>query len=149
MSEQRSRAVSYLLDTATVSEVTKPRPDPGVLRWLDEVDEDRTYLSVITVAELRHGVERLAAGRRRAALESWLDGELLDRFEERLLPVGRDVADTWGRLMARLERRGRTVDVMDALLAATAECRDLQIVTRNVADFESTGVPVVNPWQTR
>jgi hypothetical protein len=140
--------LTYLLDTATVSEWTKPRPDLGVVRWLDEVDEDRTYLSVVTIAELRHGVERLASGRRRAALESWLDGELPDRFEGRLLPVERDVADAWGRLVARLERRGRPVDAMDALIAATAECRDLQVVTRNVVDFEPTGVAVVNPWTT-
>ena len=138
--------MSYLLDTATVSEWTKPRPDPEVVRWLAEADEDRLHLSVVTVAELRHGVERLAAGRRRAALESWLDGELLNRFEQRLLPVDREVADAWGRLTARLERHGRPVDVMDALLAATAECRELQIVTRNVTDFEATGVAVVNPW---
>jgi toxin FitB len=140
--------MSYLLDTATVSEWTKPRPDPGVVRWLAEVDEDQTYLSVATITELRYGVERLATGRRRAALESWLEGELLDRFEERLLPVDREVADAWGRLLARLERRGRPLGGRDALIAATAECRDLQVVTRNVADFEPTGVPVVNPWQT-
>jgi predicted nucleic acid-binding protein len=138
--------MSYLLDTATVSEWTKPRPDPGVVRWLDEVDEDRTYLSVVTVAELRRGTERLATGRRRAALESWLDGELLNRFEDRLLPVERDIAHAWGRLAARLERRGRKAGAMDMMIAATAECRDLQVVTRNVADFEPTGVGVVNPW---
>jgi toxin FitB len=138
--------MSYLLDTVVVSEWTKPRPDPGVVRWLAEVDEDDTYLSVVTVAELRFGVERLAAGRRRAALESWLDGELLDRFEGRLLPVEPDVADAWGRMTARLERRGRKVGPMDVLIAATAECRELRVVTRNVADFEPTGVSVVNPW---
>lgn len=138
--------MTYLLDTATVSEWTKPHPDSGVVRWFDEVDEDQTFLSVVTVAELRHGVERLAPGRRRAALESWLNGELPDRFEGRLLPVERDVADAWGRLVARLERRGRPVDAMDALVAATAECHELRVVTRNVSDFESTGVGVVNPW---
>jgi toxin FitB len=141
--------VSYLLDTVTVSEWTKPRPDPGVVRWLAEVDEDDAYLSVVTVAELRFGVERLATGRRRAALESWLEGELLDRFEGRLLPVEPDVADAWGRLAARVERRGRKGGAMDMLIAATAECRDLRVVTRNVADFEPTGVPIVNPWAQR
>lgn len=138
--------MTYLLDTAMVSEWTKSRPDPGVVRWLDEVDEDRTYLSVVTIAELRHGVERLTAGRRRVALESWLDGELPDRFDGRLLPVEWDVANAWGRLVARLAHRGRPVDAMDALIAATAECHELEVVTRNVSDFEPTGVPVVNPW---
>jgi predicted nucleic acid-binding protein len=138
--------MNYLLDTATVSEWTKQRPDPGVVRWFDEVDEDRTCLSVVTIAELRRGTERLPAGRRRAAFESWLEGELLDRFEGRLLPVEHDVAHAWGRLAARLERRGRKAGAMDMMIAATAECHDLQVVTRNVADFEPTGVPVVNPW---
>jgi predicted nucleic acid-binding protein len=136
----------YLLDTAVVSEWTKPRPDPGVVRWLDEVDEDRTYLSVLTIAELRRGIERLAIGRRRTVLASWLDTQLVDRFEGRLLPVDRDIADAWGRLTARLERLGRKVAAMDSLIAATAECRDLRVVTRNTADFGPAGIPVVNPW---
>lgn len=138
--------MTYLLDTTAVSEWVKPRPDPGIARWLDEVDEDRTFLSVITVGELRRGVERLAAGRRRNDLTSWLDHRLPERFEGRLLPVGTEVADAWGRLTARLERRGRKVGAMDTLIAATAEHHRLRVVTRNVTDFEPTGVAVVNPW---
>lgn len=138
--------MSYLLDTVTVSEWAKPRPDPGVVDWLAEVDEDRTFLSVLTLGELRRGVERLAAGRRRSQLAVWLAEQLPDRFEGRLLPVEPGVADAWGRLAARLERQGRKVGAVDALIAATAEVHELQIVTRNVADFEPTGVAVVNPW---
>lgn len=138
--------MTYLLDTNTVSEWVRPRPDPGVVRWLAEVDEDRTYLSVITLGELRRGVERLPASRRREQLASWLDDQLPDRFEGRLLSVGAGVADAWGRLTARLEKHGRKVGVVDTLIAATAECHDLHVVTRNTADFEPTGVGVVNPW---
>lgn len=138
--------MTYLLDTTAVSEWVKPRPDPGIARWLDEVDEDRTFLSVITVGELRRGVERLASGRRRNDLTSWLDNQLPERFEGRMLPVGKEVADVWGRLTARLERRGRKIGAMDALIAATAEHHRLRVVTRNVSDFEPTGVAVVNPW---
>ncbi|MGH3679263.1 MAG: type II toxin-antitoxin system VapC family toxin [Natronosporangium sp.] len=138
--------MTYLLDTTAVSEWVKPRPDPGIARWLDEVDEDRTFLSVITVGELRRGVERLAAGRRRNDRTRWLDHRLPERFEGRLLPVGTEVADVWGRLTARLEGRGRKVGAMDTLIAATAEHHRLRVVTRNVTDFEPTGVVVVNPW---
>ena len=138
--------MTYLLDTAAVSEWVKPRPDRGVVEWLDEVDEDRTYLSVITVGELRRGVERLPPGRRRDRLATWLDYELIDRFRGRLLPVGREVAETWGRLTAALGPRGRSVGTTDTLIAATAETHQLRVVTRNVSDFEPTGVPVVNPW---
>jgi hypothetical protein len=138
--------VTYLLDTATVSEWARARPDPGVVRWLDEVDEDRTYLSVITIGELRRGVERLPAGRRRDRLATWLRDQLLDRFDGRLIAVEVEVAEAWGRLTARLARNGTTVGTAAALIAATATCHELQVVTRNIADFAPTGVIVVNPW---
>src|SRR5215210_1866149 len=81
------RSVNYLLDTNVVSEWTKPRPDPGVTDWLADADEDRVYLSVVTLAELRHGVERLADGARKARLDRWLTDELLLRFEGRVLAI--------------------------------------------------------------
>src|SRR6266498_1588933 len=98
--------MSFLLDTNLVSEWVKPMPDPGVVTWSDAIDEDRVFLSVITLAELRHGVERLAQSRRRAQLEAWLDDELPSRFEGRVLPVVADVAHVWGRLVARSHDRG-------------------------------------------
>jgi hypothetical protein len=139
--------MSYLLDTNAVSEWFRPRPDPGVVRWLDEVDEDRTYLSVITLGELRKGVDRLADGRRRDRLDRWLTGELPERFGGRLLSVDAVVADEWGRLLASTENAGSAVDDADALIAATARVHGLQIVTRNVRRFAATGVEVISPWQ--
>jgi toxin FitB len=139
--------VSYLLDTNAISELVKPRPDPGVVRWLDEVDEDRTFLSVITLGELRKGVDRLAAGRRRHRLERWLTDELPGRFGERLLPVDAAVAIEWGRLLAAAENAGMAVGGTDALIAATAKVHGLQVVTRNVAHFRGAGVGVLSPWQ--
>jgi toxin FitB len=138
--------VSYLLDTNAVSEWVKPRPDPGIARWLDEVDEDRTYLSVITLGELRKGVDRLADGRRRARLDRWLASDLPDRFGERVLPVDAAVADEWGRLLARAENAGTSVGGTDALIAATAKAHGLHVVTRNVAHFRDAGVDVLSPW---
>ena len=138
--------MSYLLDTNAVSEWVKPRPDPGIARWLDEVDEDRTYLSVISLGELRKGVERLADGRRRARLDRWLASDLPDRFGERMLPVATAVADEWGRLLARAENAGTPVGGADALIAATAKVHSLQVVTRNVAHFRHAGVRVLSPW---
>jgi toxin FitB len=137
--------MSFLLDTNAISEWVKPRPDPGIVRWLDEVDEDRTYLSVITVGELRKGVDRLANGRRRDRLEQWLTGELPDRFGGRMLPVDVAIADEWGRVLARAEKAG-TAGGIDALIAATAKVHGLQVVTRNVAHFRYLGAPVISPW---
>lgn len=139
--------MSYLLDTNAISEWTKPRPDPGIIVWLDEVDEDRTYLSVITVGELRKGIDRLASGRRRDRLDRWLDGELRARFGDRILPVNVAVADEWGKLLARAEKAGRALGGIDALIAATAIVHDLQVVTRNVDHFRPAGVDVICPWQ--
>lgn len=138
--------MSYLLDTNAVSEWVKPRPDPGIVRWLDDVDEDRTYLSVITLGELRKGVDRLTAGRRPDQLSRWLTGELPDRFGNRLLPVDVTVADDWGRLLAQAERAGTALDGTDALIAATARVHGLRVVTRNVSHFRHADVGVISPW---
>src|SRR5476651_1510603 len=86
-SPARRRFVSYLLDTNVVSEWTRPRPDPAVVAFLESTDEDTMYLSVITLAELRRGVDRLHTGRRRAALDAWLDNDLVQRFDGRILGV--------------------------------------------------------------
>jgi predicted nucleic acid-binding protein len=137
--------MSFLLDTNAVSEWVKPRPNPGLIEWMESTDEDRVFISVITFAELRYGVERLAAGGRRRRLEEWLGHELPLRFEGRILPVDGDVADAWGKTVSRSDATGRPIGAMDAFLAATAEIRRLTLVTRNVSDFPLLKA-VLNPW---
>lgn len=124
----------------------KPSPNPGVVSWLAEVDEDRVYLSVMTFAELRFGTERLAPGARRSRLESWLQDELPLRFEGRLLTIETRIADVWGRVMNRGLAIGKPIGVMDAFFAATAEAHSLTLVTRNVSHFAASGIPLFNPW---
>lgn len=138
--------MSFLLDTNVVSEWVKPYPNTGVIGWLDEVDEDRTYLSVITVAELRYGIERLASGKRKTRLHQWATQELPLRFEGRLLPIDSLIADRCGQVVARSEAVGRRMEVMDAFIAATAEIHRLVVVTRNTSDFEPGLKNVLNPW---
>jgi hypothetical protein len=138
--------VSFLLDTNVVSEWVKPRPDPGVVSWLADVDEDRVFLSVITLGELRYGIERLPTSRRRTRLEDWLRHDLTLRFESRLLPVDAAVADAWGAVVARRERAGRPISAMDAWIAATADVHALTLVTRNAGDFRESVKSVVDPW---
>ena len=137
--------MSFLLDTNAVSEWVKPRPNPGLIGWMESTDEDRVFISVITLAELRYGVERLAAGARRRRLEEWLGHELPLRFEGRILSVDTDVAEAWGKTMSRSDAAGRPIGAMDAFLAATAECHHLTLVTRNVLDFTVLKA-VLNPW---
>jgi predicted nucleic acid-binding protein len=137
--------MSFLLDTNAVSEWVKLRPDPGVIGWMDAADEDRVFISVISLAELSYGVERLPAGKRRRRLEEWLQHELPLRFEGRILPVDADVAEAWGKTVSRSEAAGRPIGAMDAFLAATAEVHSLTLVTRNVSDFPLLKA-VLNPW---
>ena len=137
--------MNFLLDTNAVSEWVKPRPNPGLIGWSESADEDRIFLSVVSLAELRYGVERMAAGRRRSRLEQWLQHELLLRFEGRILPVDANVAEAWGRTVSRAEAAGRPIGAMDALLAATAETHQLTLVTRNVSHFPLLKT-VLNPW---
>ena len=98
--------MSFLLDTNVVSEWTKPRPNPGVVAWLAEVDEDRVFLSVITLTELRYGIERMASSNRRKRLGEWLEEELPLRFEGRVLSVDPAVADVCGKIVAAQRNRG-------------------------------------------
>lgn len=138
--------MSFLLDTTVVSEWMKPLPNSGVIRWLAEVDEDRVYLSMMTLAELRYGTERLSPGARKSRLDAWLREELPLRFEGRLLIIEATIANAWGRVMSKCSAAGKPIGLMDAFFAATAEVQALTLVTRNVSDFAAAGVPLFNPW---
>ena len=139
--------MNFLLDTNVVSEWARPQPDRNVISWLAEVDEDRVFISVISFAEIRRGVEMLPAGRRRERLATWLAEELPMRFEERILDIDLQVAETWGVVMARGQKIGLTPGSMDAFVAATAEAHGLTLATRNVKDFQRLGISLVDPWQ--
>ena len=141
--------MNFLLDTNVVSEWVKPQPDSSVMRWVAEADEDSVWLSVITFAEIRLGIEGMAAGRRRSALAAWLDHDLPERFEGRIIGVGLGIADAWGKFMARCARQRRMIGAMDGFLGAIALAQGFTLVTRNTADFEPLGVPVLNPWVPR
>ena len=139
--------MKLLLDTNVVSEWVRPSPDPGVAHFLAELDEDRAFLSVVTIAELRFGIERLKAGVRRSRLEQWVTVELAERFAGRVLGVDVGLAELWGVVLARGRTLGRPLSAMDALIAATASAHALTIVTRNVADFQQLGLSLHNPWK--
>jgi len=138
--------MNFLLDTNVISEPMKACPNAGVLAWLAEVDEDSVFVSVVTITELRYGIERLVIGRRRDRLDRWLRKDLTSRFGERILPIDLEIADACGRLVNRSESLGRPIEPRDAFIAATAEVRGLILVTRNAPDFEATVKTIVTPW---
>lgn len=135
-----------LLDTNVLSEVTKPTPDPNVLEWLDQLDEDRSFISVVSIAEIRRGVALMDEGRKRETLTKWLAQDLPQRFQQRVLHVDEPIALAWGDLMALAKRRGRGLSSMDGLIAATAIAKQLTLATRNTKDFEGFGIDLYNPW---
>jgi predicted nucleic acid-binding protein len=140
--------LSFLLDTNVVSEWVRLRPDAKVVAWLAEADEDQVFMSVVSFAELRRGVELLPAGPRREGLERWVVDDLAARFDGRVLDIDPRVADAWGRITARAKGAGRSLGAMDAFFAATAETHQLTLVTRNVRDFEGLGISVLNAWES-
>lgn len=135
--------MSYLVDTNVISELTRPKPAPAVAAWFEEVADEALHLSVLTLGELRRGVEKLPAGKRKERLRYWLEQELPAWFGTRLLPIDAAVADTWGRLQAGAER---TLPAVDSLIAATALHHHLRLVTRNTMDFDVPGLETINPW---
>jgi hypothetical protein len=135
--------MSYLLDTNIVSETVRRTPNKAVIAWLDRLPGEALFVSVLTLGEIRKGIETLADRRRREKLRLWLEHELPAWFEGRVLPVDLAVADRWGRLLAEV---GRPVPTIDSLLAATALHYELRLVTRNAGDFDYPGLQVINPF---
>jgi predicted nucleic acid-binding protein len=139
--------VNYLIDTNVLSEARRPEPNQAVIEWLHEVDEDRAFISVISLAEIRRGVALMDKGRRRDALIKWLTHDLAERFAGRILAVDERVAFAWGDPLAEAKRRGAGFASMDGLLAATALVYDLTLVTRNLRDFQAFDVKLFDPWK--
>lgn len=136
--------MSYLLDTNILSETVRRNPNKVVIQWLDQLPPQALYVSVLTFGEIRKGIETVADKKRREKLRLWLEHELPDWFEGRVLPIDLGVADRWGRLLSEV---GRPVPTIDSLLAATALYHELRLVTRNSGDFEYPGLEVINPFR--
>ncbi len=138
----------FLLDTNCVSEMVSPRPERRVVEWMESTDERLLYLSVLTLGEIRKGVAALPQSRKRTNLESWLDIDLQVRFARKILPIDPGVADRWGLMVSEAKARGKSLPVIDSLLAATALHHNLTVVSRNISDFVLSKVPVLNPWES-
>jgi toxin FitB len=137
----------WLLDTNVISELRKSNCDARVKAWSDDQVPATLYLSRVTIAEIRYGIERLpTADRSRRRLEAWLTNELRPWFSDRLLDVDEDVFVVWRRLAKRGKAMRHTFPQPDLFIAATAILHDLCVVTRNTGDFFRTGVLVLNPW---
>ncbi|MBS6072871.1 MAG: type II toxin-antitoxin system VapC family toxin [Actinomyces urogenitalis] len=136
-----------VLDTNVLSEPLRRDPDPRVVRWLDDQHPRTLYVTAMTLAELRAGVEVLPSGRRRDLLRERLEEEVIPFFEDRVLPFDGRASRAWARLQAHARTHGRPLPVMDSLIAAVVIARGYALATRNTADFVATGVELINPWE--
>ena len=141
----------YLLDTVVLSEPARPRgrANRGAITWLQAQDPLDLAISVLTLGEIRKGVDLLEEGRRKRELLEWLSEDLPAQFDGRVLPIAAEVGLAWGSLTAVAQRQGRPLHVVDGLLLATAQVHGLTVVTRNVDDFVQRGVPVENPYSPK
>lgn len=139
----------WLLDTSVLSELRRPRPEPGVLAFIAAQRLFDLHVSSVTFAEIRYGIERLDDAQRRADLTDWLAHTLRPMFVQRVLPVSEDVMLRW-RLMVEIGRKsGHTFSQPDLIIAATAAQHGLTIVSRDTSEYLHAGVHVLNPWATR
>ncbi len=134
--------MSYLLDTNVISEIRRGR-DANVRAWAASIRDPDLYLSVLTIGEIRKGIDRLQVRdpAQAGVFARWLE-QLVDRFADRIVGVDVRIAQHWGRLNAKTPR-----NTIDSLIAATAFVHDLTVVTRNTGDFEGCGIPLLDPWE--
>lgn len=136
----------WLLDTNILSELRRPRPQAKVVGFVSSQPLDRLYVSSVTLAEIRFGIELVGGANRRAELYDWLTNKVRPMFDQRVLPVSEDVMFKWRLLVEDGRKSGHTFSQPDLIIAATALLHGLTVVTRDALDYEKAGVPIFNPW---
>lgn len=138
--------MNYILDTNIVSELIVKRPNQKVVEWLKGIDINNIFLSVITIGEIKKGIEKLPESQRKQNIQDWFENDLLIRFDGRILPLDLSVMLLWGELVGQLEKKGRKLPPLDSLIAATTKYHNYTLVTRNEKDFEGIEIMVFNPF---
>jgi toxin FitB len=138
--------MNYLLDTCVLSELASQRPDPAVVSWIDSLGDESVYISVITIGEIKKGIELLPQSRKRRTLEDWLLKGVLVRFQENIVKLDTGVILAWGVLTGELDRSGTPMPALDSLIAASAKFHGLTLATRNTGDFCNAGIVLFSPW---
>ena len=137
----------WLLDTNVLSELRRPRPAPQVVAFVAGQPLDLLFVSTVTLAEIRFGIELVADANRRAELNGWLTHKVRPMFEERILPVTEDIMFTWRLLVEEGRKAGHTFSQPDLIIAATGLHHGLTVVTRDTGDYARARVPLFDPWR--
>ncbi len=139
--------MNYLLDTCVLSELIKREPQASVVNWVNSVREQTCFICVLTVGEIQKGISKLPESPKKQVLQNWLNLDLQQRFEGRILELTVEILIKWGQILGNLEKAGIKLPVIDSLIAATALTNSLTVVTRNVQDIERFGAIIFNPWK--
>ena len=138
--------MNYLLDTNIISEFISKTPNSEVVEYILTLDESSLYLSVITVGEIKAGIDKLDNGQKKENLLHWLEHDLLLRFKNRIIPIDIDVMLRWGKISQELRSKGTPLPIMDSLIGATCNALDITLITRNEKDFKNIDIKIVNPF---
>lgn len=139
--------MKYLLDTCVISEAIKPKPNTGVIEWLEKQEESNLYLSVLTFGEIEKGIEKSPNVKHKNKLKIWVEEDLKQRFADRILPIEIQVSAKWGEIQAKSELVGKPLPTVDGLIAVTGLVNNCVVVTRNISDMEQSSVELFNPWE--
>jgi len=136
----------FAIDTNVASELMRPEPTPAVAAWIAERDAQEMYLTAVSEAELRYGVAIMPVGKRRSAMEAAMTRWLDQGFRDRILPFDSAAARAYAEIAADRRQAGRPIGEADCQIAAICRSRSAVLVTRNLRDFQSTGVEIIDPW---
>jgi len=139
--------MNYLLDTCVISELIKKSPSQKVVEWVSQVEETDLFISVLTIGEIHKGIEKLPKSKKKEKLHKWVNYNLQERFENRIISFDLQTATIWGKIQAHSEALGKPLPAIDGQIAATGISYDLTVVTRNTPDMEVSGVSLLNPWE--
>ena len=137
----------YLLDTCVISEIVKLKPNKSVISWLEKQDESNLFLSVLTFGEIERGIERAPDKIRKKKLRLWVEEDLKQRFEGRILSIDLETTTQWGILQGKSEKSGKPMPVIDGLIAVSGLINNCIVVTRNISDMEQSTVELFDPWK--
>jgi len=138
--------MKYLLDICVLSELIKKSPSSNLIKWLSKIDENKLFVSVLTIGEIHKGIEKLPNSKKKTEFYQWVNHDLKERFNTRILDFDLQAATIWGKIQALSEIQGKSMLVIDGQIAATGIRYDLTVVTRNIKDMEMSGVNLLNPW---
>ncbi len=141
--------MKYLLDTNVISELIGKSPNQNVVSFLERLNEDDLCLSVITIGEIKFGIEKLQDGTKKEKLLDWLYNDLFTRFEHKIIDVDIDTMLKWGYINSKLQKIGRPIPIMDALIASTVLSKNLTLLTRNEKDFKDLDIEMINPFKSK